>query len=92
MSGPEVIFPLGARPLSEIEADCKDCPFPMSDERAGQFKFPLSVASVPERIKDLIGRPCRFIRPGDVVTFDFNPARVNIYVDEKSRIVDIRFG
>ena len=92
MSDQEGIFPLGARSLRDIETDCKDCPFPMSEEGAGEFKFPLSVALVPERIKDLIGRPCRFIRPGDVVTTDYNPARVNIYVAEDSRIVDIRFG
>ncbi len=92
MTEPEEIFPLDARSLGSIEADCKDCPFPMSDKQAGKFKFPLSVKAIPQHITDLIDRPCRFIRPGDVVPLDYNPVRVSIYVDEKSRIIDIRFG
>jgi hypothetical protein len=36
--------------------------------------------------------PIRVIRPGDVVTMDFNPQRLNAELDELGKIVRIRCG
>jgi hypothetical protein len=41
---------------------------------------------------ELIGKLARIIRPGDMVTQDYSPERVNIVLDEESQIVEIRFG
>lgn len=92
MTDPDVPFPHHPKPIADIEAACQDCPFPMSDDKMGEHIFPVSIKSVPERVGDLVGRLCRVIRPGDQVTFDYNPNRVNIYLDDRSRIRDVRFG
>ncbi|QPH54468.1 I78 family peptidase inhibitor [Pontivivens ytuae] len=36
--------------------------------------------------------PMRIIRPGDVVTQDFNPDRLNFMLDETGTIVDVNCG
>ena len=40
----------------------------------------------------LILREIRLIRPGDAVTMDFRPDRLNVYIDESERIGEIRCG
>lgn len=40
----------------------------------------------------LLPAPVRTIRPEDMVTMDFNPARTNIRLDENGRIVEITCG
>lgn len=59
----------------------------------GEIPSPFfSIKAVPATIHDLLGKPCRIVRPGDVVTQDYVPNRVNIYLNEKSQISDIKFG
>lgn len=41
---------------------------------------------------ELVGKVARFIGPGDAVTMDYNPERVNIHHDEDFRIVRIDYG
>ena len=40
----------------------------------------------------LLPEPVRIIRPDEMVTMDFNPARTNIRLDENDRIVEITCG
>ncbi|MDO9503644.1 I78 family peptidase inhibitor [Falsiroseomonas sp.] len=46
----------------------------------------------PTQISEMIGKPCRVIRPGDAVTRDYRPERVNIFVDAGNRIERITYG
>jgi peptidase inhibitor I78 family protein len=92
MSGPEVPFPLRLSfEKTDALALCPDCTFPMMVE-GEEIPFPLSVKSVPKTVEELIGRLCRVIISGDHIKMDYNPNRVNIILDEKSRIKDISFG
>jgi hypothetical protein len=52
--------------------------------------WPWSLLNIPVSIKDLVGRPCRVIRPGEVIPHDYVPGRVSIYLDDQSMITDIR--
>ncbi len=64
----------------------------MSNDGDSSVPFPWSVQEIPMSIKELIGRPCRVIRPDTLVTEDYKPERVNIHLGEDSRILDIKFG
>ena len=47
-------------------------------------------ATALERV--LILRPVRVLRPGDAMTMDFNPERMNFLIDEGDRIARITCG
>lgn len=34
----------------------------------------------------------RVIRPGQMVTKDFRPLRLNVYLDKDNKITDVKFG
>ncbi|KAL2221306.1 peptidase inhibitor I78 family-domain-containing protein [Thermoascus aurantiacus ATCC 26904] len=34
----------------------------------------------------------RIIRPGDMVTMDYRPERLNVHVDDNGTVRDVRFG
>ncbi len=38
------------------------------------------------------GRTTRVLRPGDVMTLDWRPDRVNLYLDDDGALVDVRAG
>lgn len=44
---------------------------------------------VPLTIRDLIGRPLRVVKFGDVVTQEYIPGRVTIYLSERSLVADV---
>lgn len=67
-------------------------PWPWSAHFDASKAFPPSISELPVLVKDLVGRPCRIIRPDSVVTNDWEPTRVNIFLDANDRIIDIRFG
>jgi hypothetical protein len=50
---------------------------------------PISVKNIPFTIKDLIGHPLRVAKIGDVVTDDYIPGRVTIWVSEQHVIDDV---
>lgn len=51
-----------------------------------------SVRSAPSLVSDLLGFRCRVITPDTPgITLELLPNRVNIFVDEKGRIADIKF-
>jgi Peptidase inhibitor I78 family len=80
--GPEVPFPWTLTPAAGAVAT-----IPPHVAMANS----LSIADKPSTIKELIGHPLRVIRPGDAVTFDYMPGRVNIVVDDHNIIQDIGF-
>lgn len=41
---------------------------------------------------DEVDGPLRLIRPGDAVTEDFNPARLNVTLDNQNQIVSLTCG
>ncbi len=51
-----------------------------------------SASALPVLTRELIGRPSRCYRHGDLLTQEFQPDRVNIERDDKNRISDIWFG
>jgi hypothetical protein len=51
----------------------------------------LSIADKPGTIKEMIGHRLRVIGPGDAVTMDYMPSRVNMIIDENHVIQDIGF-
>jgi|LakWasMeta1_LOW4_FD_contig_21_3021362_length_293_multi_7_in_0_out_0_1 hypothetical protein len=53
--------------------------------------WPWSLVNAPVSVKDLVGRPCRVVRPGDAVTQELLPGRITIYLDDQSKISDICF-
>jgi hypothetical protein len=38
------------------------------------------------------GRPTRVLRPGDAMTMDYRPDRLNIYLDDDGSLVEVRAG
>jgi hypothetical protein len=61
-------------------------PWPFSDR---PVPFPLS--SAPTTIKELVGRKCRVVRRGDLVTQEVEPGRVTIALSDNGRIEDVYF-
>ncbi|MWK59792.1 hypothetical protein GO594_27720 [Pseudomonas otitidis] len=53
--------------------------------------WPLSLGATPASIKELIGRKCRVVRKGDVLTQEHVPGRVTVFIDDDGRIADIFF-
>jgi hypothetical protein len=51
-----------------------------------------SVRDTPSTIRELIGRTARVYKTGDALTRDWRPERVNIELNETSKVVDIWFG
>lgn len=52
--------------------------------------WPWSVSDMPTSIKELVGRKVRVVRPGDVITQEYQPGRVTIHITEEHRIGDIK--
>ena len=38
------------------------------------------------------GRPTRVLRPGDAMTMDWRPGRLNLHVDDDGTLVEVRAG
>ncbi len=82
-------FPLP--PWGELELMPMPMPRPWSDECLPE----------PDRLK-WVGRPlsevsgelgsARVIRPGGVVTMDYNPHRLNVQVDERDVVLNVHYG
>lgn len=43
-------------------------------------------------LADQQGRAVRTVRPGDAVTMDWRPQRLNVHVDEHGALVSVRAG
>ena len=66
--------------------------------------LPNEAACGADQLQELVGQrasrletirfsgPVRVIRPGEAVTMDYLPNRLNIYIDDYERITDVRCG
>jgi hypothetical protein len=62
-------------------------------QRLGRFLNELPTDDVMARIRGVVGeRPIRTIHPGDAVTMDFAPQRLNVELGDDSRIKRFRCG
>ncbi|WP_166876773.1 I78 family peptidase inhibitor [Massilia mucilaginosa] len=52
------------------------------------WKFP---ESVPLSLRDVIGRPVRTVRPGEVITLEYIAGRVTFFLDEAGLVTEIGF-
>jgi hypothetical protein len=43
-------------------------------------------------LADTEGRPTRVLRPGDAMTMDWRPERLNLHLDEHGDLLDARAG
>jgi len=55
----------------------------------GDFPWPWSIRLTPFLIEELIGKKVRIVFPGNVVTQEYKPERVTIYITENQRIFEI---
>lgn len=54
--------------------------------RAGPVIWPWRQPTIFEAVDALVGRKIRFVKPGGVVTDDFIPHRVTVYLTDDHRI------
>lgn len=73
--GSEGVAPAPAEPAPEMPA--ADC-----SAYEGWVGKPLDRAAV-----EATGKPHRILKPGDMMTMDFNPERINVETDEKGEMV-----
>jgi hypothetical protein len=52
----------------------------------------VSVKALPQTVRELIGHRLRVIRQGEQVGGDYDPERVNLYLDQAQVIANITFG
>jgi len=72
-----------------LETDADQC----GAGKLGAYLGQLPASDAMDRIRAEVGeRPIRTIRPGEAVTMDFAPARLNIEVGEDGRIKRFRCG
>jgi hypothetical protein len=74
---------------SSDEADDTDC----GADKLGRWLNVLPTDDVKASISEAVGeRPIRYIAPGDAVTLDFSPSRLNVELGEDGRIKLFRCG
>lgn len=71
------------------QAFAEDCGL----EKAIAFVGRTDNAALRKAVTHAVGaRPIRWIRPGDAVTQDYGPNRLNVMLDENGRIASVRCG
>ena len=60
--------------------------------RLGRFVGKESSLVMAEIASSAAGRPIRTVRPGDAVTMDHRPDRLNVELDTRGRITRLRCG
>lgn len=58
-------------------------------EHVGKRFDPAKASAIRDQSKS---RSVRVVRPGDAVTMDYSPERLNIHLDEKGTIIEFRCG
>lgn len=88
----EKLFDLGKSESMVIAGGGDAWPWSMNTA-GGVDVWPWSVKQMPENtpvsLRDIIGHVVRVVRPGDLVTQEFQPGRVTISLDDKSRATDV---
>jgi hypothetical protein len=86
---PEPEDAVAAASRSSGEADDSGC----GAEKLANWRNVLPTEEVKAEIAATVGeRPIRYIAPGDAVTMDFSPSRLNVELGEDGRIVRFRCG
>lgn len=78
-----LLLPVGAGPVVGPGSGADACGAASLQTAIGA---PLRAVALPE------DRPVRVIRPGDLVTQDFAPGRLNVELDARGRIAGLRCG
>ena len=74
-------------------AACEPVPAPGNPDTCGASGLSELIGQDAEAVAaGLSGRPIRIIRPGDMVTMDFDPSRINVRLDENDRVDSIACG
>ena len=77
---------------TQVEADAPATPPEMAAPScAFDFLIGQTFEQAEEQVKPL-DRPYRIIRPGDAVTQDFSPERINLNVDETGMVTSVTCG
>ena len=62
-------------------------------EKVARFIGATATPAVRKAVESVAGRaPVRWIAPGQAITLDFSPARLNIMIDEQGKIATMRCG
>jgi hypothetical protein len=78
-----------AVPSSEETAEITPC----GSENLARFVGAMATPAVRKAIESAAGQaPVRWIAPGQAITLDFNPARLNVMLDERNTIATMRCG
>jgi hypothetical protein len=78
---------------AEVSTPAPDDDSQCGADKLGRWLNVLPTADVKAQIAAAVGqRPIRYIGPGDVVTMDFSPARLNVELGEDGRIKLFRCG
>ena len=86
---PEPADAVAAVAQSKSEADDTAC----GADKLGRWLNVLPTDDVKAAILEAVGeRPIRYIAPGDAVTLDFSPSRLNVELGEDGRIKLFRCG
>ncbi|MDK4805677.1 MAG: I78 family peptidase inhibitor [Novosphingobium aromaticivorans] len=80
--------PIVAPPASDDPA-AHDCNKPLSTAFIGLPESPRNRAALVAAVGH---HPVRWVHPGDAITMDYQPGRLNVILDETGRIVATRCG
>lgn len=68
-------------------------PFPCSEAAVADLVGKPWTNALTDQVRDRSkARMVRVVRPGDAVTMDFSPERLNVQLDARDRIVEFRCG
>lgn len=92
-----VLLTLATACQSESPAETPPPPKPPAEDTCGTAKVSRflgqeATAAIEAEISADTAGPTRTIRPGDAVTMDFRPDRLNIELDESGKIKRLRCG
>jgi len=78
-----LVLTAACAPLAAADPALQPCGADALQAAVGE---PVGAVSLPAGVK------VRIIRPGDAVTMDYSPDRLNIELDEDDRVVRVRCG
>jgi len=82
-----------AEPAPPLPGDAANPVPPAAEDPCGAAEFAVLIGEPVSRFNTQAWKgPARVIRPGQPVTMDYNPLRLNILLDADDRIVGLRCG
>lgn len=86
---PAPITPAPIAPPASDDPAAHDCNKPLSTAFIGLPESPRNRAALDAAVGH---HPVRWVHPGDAITMDYQPGRLNVILDETGRIVATRCG